>query len=78
MIRMTPLRFEASFSDQEYERMSLGLIPASMDDKWFIFEEDNTLFFHRSWTDLCIYIVSMSRDGDLWRVREAQVRHVPW
>jgi hypothetical protein len=26
-----------------------------MDDRWFIFFEDDWLYFHRSWTGACIY-----------------------
>jgi hypothetical protein len=28
-----------------------------MEDKWFLFFEDDTLFFHRSWTGFCVYEV---------------------
>jgi len=28
-----------------------------MEDKWFIFFEEDTLFCHRSWTGLCVYEV---------------------
>ena len=27
------------------------------EDKWFIYWENDTLFFHRSWTGVCVYIV---------------------
>ena len=35
-----------------------GHIPREMEDKWFSYFEDNKLYIHRSWTGLCIYIVT--------------------
>ena len=32
-----------------------GYIPEIMDEKWFIFMEENRLFAHRSWTGLGVY-----------------------
>ena len=32
-----------------------GYVPSIMDEKWFIFMEDNHLFAHRSWTGLGVY-----------------------
>jgi len=49
------LSVKRTFSEQEYNRLSVGFIPEEMEDKWFIFLENNVLFFHRSWTGVCIY-----------------------
>jgi hypothetical protein len=53
------LNIQRTFTDEEYERLSQGLIPLDMDDRWFIFMEEDTLFFHRSWTGICIYEVHL-------------------
>ena len=37
--------------------MRRGVIPREMEDKWFVYWKDDTLYFHRSWTGFCIYIV---------------------
>jgi hypothetical protein len=44
-----------------------------MEDKWFIYWKDDTLFFHRSWTGFCIYVVSFSAEGDSCRMIAADV-----
>jgi len=49
------LKLKRAFSKDEYGRLSKGLIPEGMEDKWFIFMENNVLYFHRSWTGFCIY-----------------------
>ena len=61
------------FSAQEMKRIQRGLIPEQMEDKWFIYWQDNTLYFHRSWTGMCIYIVRFIPEGNEYRMIEADV-----
>ncbi len=51
------LSFQHEFSLKDYERLQQGVIPEQMEDKWFIYFEDNKLFCHRSWTGNCHYVV---------------------
>jgi hypothetical protein len=37
--------------------MRAGVKPREMEDKWFVYWEGNDLYFHRSWTGICIYRV---------------------
>jgi hypothetical protein len=55
--KQVKLTFKRAFSNEERDRIKAGLLPKEMEDKWFIFFENNTLFFHRSWTGNCIYQV---------------------
>ena len=43
------------WTDEEMERIRRGYIPQIMDEKWFIFVEDDRLYAHRSWTGFGIY-----------------------
>ena len=47
------------FSPEEFEKLKRGLIPAAMEDKWFIYHEEGQLFLHRSWTGNAVYKVSL-------------------
>lgn len=49
------LSFQRVFNRKEYNQLSFGLMPQAMEDKWFIFLENDQLFLHRSWTGYCIY-----------------------
>ena len=71
--RRTNIPLDRSFKPHEMERIHQGLVPAQMEDKWFIFWEDNTLFFHRSWTGFCIFIVHFISEGSLGRMVSADV-----
>ena len=43
------------WTSEEMERIRLGYIPHIMEEKWFIFMEEDRLFAHRSWTGLGVY-----------------------
>lgn len=49
------LPFEKEFSQKEMEQLSAGLIPRGMEDKWFIYYDNDTLHFHRSWSGFLLY-----------------------
>ena len=43
------------WTDDEMGAIRRGYVPWIMDEKWFIFMEQNRLFAHRSWTGIGIY-----------------------
>jgi hypothetical protein len=49
--------FQRSFTEEQFQCLQLGLIPESMDERWFIFLEGDWLYFTRSWTGYCIFQV---------------------
>jgi len=53
------LGMNREFSEYESYLISKGLLPKGSDDKWLIFREGDKLYFHRSWTGLCIYEVHL-------------------
>lgn len=82
-----PLPFARTFTRQEYDVIGRGLIPGGMDDRWFIFLENDQLYFHRSWTGTCIYQITLdhtdresivvtnalvNRDPDEYRIADDQ------
>lgn len=71
------LPFTQTFTPAEYERLSHGLIPMEMEDKWFIFLEDDWLYFHRSWTGICVYQIRLQRDDNKYIVAEALANRGP-
>jgi hypothetical protein len=65
------------FSKDEAAWLKLGFLPQEMQDKWFIYFENNVLHFHRSWTGVCIYQVSFTQQGDSLRMIQAFVNRDP-
>jgi hypothetical protein len=68
---------DRSFSKDETDLLKLGFIPRETDDRWFIYFEDNQLYFHRSWTGVCIYQVFLIEAGDTLRMIRANVNRDP-
>lgn len=56
---------EKTLTDSETECIKEGHRPQEMEDKWFMYYDDNKLFIHRSWTGYCIYIIDLSENGKL-------------
>ena len=76
-LKRSTVTLDRRFSWQEIKRMRAGVIPEVMEDKWFIYWKANTLFFHRSWTGSCLYVVRFAREGDSYRMVEADVNRDP-
>ena len=67
------LDYARVFSRQDLERIQLGHVPTSMEDKWFIYLEDGWLRFHRSWTGACIYGLKIRATAEGGQVVESWV-----
>lgn len=65
--------FEGFYTDNEAVNICNGLVPESMDDKWFIYSENDWVYFHRSWTGHCIYKLKLDGASAGVRVTEAWV-----
>ena len=53
-----------SYTDAQMERIQRGFLPRVMEEKWFIYWEDMTLYFFRSWTGFALFEVDfMARDA---------------
>ena len=65
------------FTLSEVERITNGLIPIGMEDKWFIFYADSWLYFHRSWTGVLIYALKLDRSPVDGRIVKSWVNRDP-
>ena len=54
-----PLEYNRVLALDEWGLLKRGLKPKVMEDKWFIFLEENTMYFARSWTGYCIFSTEM-------------------
>ena len=70
---MEAIPYHVSFSAADYAAIRRGLVPKQMEDKWFIFCENDVLYLYRSWTGLCVYRVTLRRRDDVYEVHEACV-----
>ena len=52
---------DLQFTDDQFSKLFRGLIPRQMEDKWFIYFENDWLFFHRSWTGFENYKAKLNK-----------------
>jgi len=58
------------FSDLHVLKLKRGLIPQEMEDKWFIFYENDWLYFHRSWTGQGIFKTQLIKEQEGYSIKE--------
>jgi hypothetical protein len=71
------LSYSRTFTSDEYRQITFGHIPKEMEDKWFIFFENDRIYFHHSSTGLCMYEVVLRPSGKLYLVDSVQVNRDP-
>ena len=54
-----------------------GHIPEAMEDRWFMYCDDTTIRYYRSWTGFCIYIAKYSDNGTECKITELTVNRDP-
>ena len=73
----TRLDYQRTFTPAEYDKLRRGLVPRNMDQRWFIFMEDDWLFIHRDSSGFCIYQARVDRINDEYSVAEAYANRDP-
>lgn len=68
------LAYTREFTADQLARLRRGLVPESMEDRWFIVWHSDALWFHRSWTGQCVYRLRFAARGDRFAVVEARVQ----
>lgn len=68
---------DREFTESEMQLIRNGHIPEAMEDRWFIYWENNDLFIHRSWTGNCIYVVRFEQRGNTAPMIAARVNRDP-
>lgn len=58
------------FTEIQFFKLTHGLIPQQMEDKWFIYYENEWLYFHRSWTGNGMYKAKLNKVTDGYSIRE--------
>ena len=67
-----PERIEIAlrFTGRQFSRLKKGFIPKQMEEKWFIFYENNWLYFHRSWTGFGIFSAQLINEQGSYVIKE--------
>ena len=59
------------------ECVKYGHIPDAMEDHWFMYCDDNTIRYYRSWTGFCIYMAKYEKVDDGYKITDLTVNRYP-
>lgn len=51
-------------SEREYLSLIKGFKPHDMDERWFMYVEEDWIYLHRSWTGFCIFKAKIEIKAD--------------
>ncbi len=54
-----------------------GHIPEVMEDHWFMYCDENTIRFYRSWTGYCIYVAKYEDNGHSCHISQLTINRDP-
>lgn len=78
---LEPIQFDYSrtFTDEEFKYLCHGFKPREMEDKWFMFFENDWLYLYRSWTGFEIFRVKITKEqGEShYSIKEVWVENSP-
>lgn len=64
-------------SREAMQRVKYGHIPDAMEDHWFMYCDESTIRYYRSWTGICVFIAKYIEEGDSFRITELQASRNP-
>lgn len=70
IINPQPLDINIQISDRHFFEIKKGLVPRDMDDRWFIYYENEWLYFHRSWTGFGFYKAKLNKTKEGYSINE--------
>lgn len=71
----TPINLNISKEDMSVVKM--GHIPDAMEDHWFMYCDDDTIRYYRSWTGFCIFIAKYKEVDGGYLITELEVNRDP-
>jgi len=62
------IKTDVAIPHEAMELVCMGHIPEAMEDHWFMYCDDNTIHYYRSWTGFCIYEAHYERTDDGYKI----------
>ena len=73
----TTIPMDESIPSAAMSIVKYGHIPDAMEDHWFMYCDETTIRYYRSWTGFCIYVAKYEDDGETCRITELMVNREP-
>ena len=73
----TTIPMDESIPSAAMRIVKYGHIPDAMEDHWYMYCDETTIRYYRSWTGFCIYVAKYEDDGETCRITELTVNREP-
>ena len=73
----TTILMDESIPSSAMRIVKYGHIPDAMEDHWFMYCDEKTIRYYRSWTGFCIYVAKYEDDGETCKITELMVNREP-
>ena len=77
MLQPKKVAISLSLDMKQFNTLRLGVVPAQMEDKWFVYFHNQYIHFHRSWTGYEIYRAKLISDENTYYIDEFWVESNP-
>ena len=71
------LPLNVTISHEAMQVVKHGHIPEAMEDHWFMYCDEDTIRYYRSWTGICIFVAKFVEERERCTITELQVNRDP-
>ncbi len=71
------IAIDLSFSEEQFQKIMLGLSAKEMENRWHIKFENDTLFFQRSWTGYTIFEAKIHKENNSYYINSFYAERNP-
>ena len=75
--RYVLLPLNVTIPHEAMQVVKYGHIPEAMEDHWFMYCDEDTIRYYRSWTGICIFVAKYVEEEDKCTITELQVNRAP-
>ena len=66
----TTIPMDVVISREAMDIVKMGHIPSAMEDHWFMYCDNDTIRYYRSWTGICIFVAKYEECDEQFRITE--------
>jgi len=71
--RNTTIPLDVTIPHAAMDIVKMGHIPSAMEDHWFMYCDESSIRYYRSWTGICIFVAKYEECGEQYRIIELTV-----
>lgn len=70
MEKPQPYCTHLTLTPEHFAKLQMGFIPENMDDRWFVYFDNDWVYLHRSWTGYETFRAKIQTENDRYTIRE--------